>query len=324
MTRKILSTLIIGCCLSLFAVFGQAEEKAYPYRQIDFIIPYDPGGSIDIMSRIFVEAIKDTLKVPVVPMNKPGAGGSIGTTYISNARPDGYTIGAGSFGSLVISPIVEPKLPYKRQELTLVAKTINFPIGIFVLPDAPWKNLKELADYVRANPGKIRAAVGGPTGAPALMLEAFKIQAGGLNIINIPSKGGASMATALLGGHVEICSDPVASEVSLLKAGRVRALAVSDRAPGFPHLPTFAEAGFPGVNVSSWAAVIAPKGIPMPVLDKLASALEAASRKPTVVEQLNREAMNADFIGPDDFIKRLEKEDATVLEIARKVGLIKK
>lgn len=323
MTKKILSILVVGCCLAFSAVSGQAEDKGYPNRQIDFIIPYDPGGSIDIMSRVFVEAIKSTLKVTVVPVNKPGAGSSIGLTYIANAKPDGYTIGAGSIGGLVVSPIVEPKLPYKRSELTLVAKIINFPNGIFVKSDAPWKNLKELADYARANPGKIRAAVGGPTGAPALMLEAFKIQAGGLNIINIPSKGGASMATAILGGHVEICSDPVGSEVSLLKAGRVRALAISDKFPGLPELPTFEEAGFPGVYVSSWAAVVAPKGLPKPVLDKLVAAFEQATKSPAVIEQLHREAMNADFVGPEAFAKKLEKEDAAILAIAKKVGMVK-
>jgi len=323
MTKKILSVLMVGCCLAFAAVSGQAEDKGYPNRQIDFIIPYDPGGSVDIMSRIFVEALKSSLKVTIVPVNKPGAGGSIGLTNIVNAKPDGYTIGAGSFGALVISPIVEPKLPYKRSELTVLAKTVNFPIGIFVKPDAPWKNLKEFADYARANPGKIRAAVGGPTGAPALMLEAFKIQAGGLNIINIPSKGGASMATAILGGHVEICSDPVASEVSLLKAGRVRALAISDKFAGLPQLPTFEEAGFPGVNISSWVAAVAPKGLPKPVLDKLVAAFEQAAKSPAVIEQLHREAMNADFVGPEAFTKRLEKEDATIMAIAKKVGMIK-
>ncbi len=321
--QKIWCLVAVLLSLTLFAAAGHAEEKGYPSRQVEFVIPYDPGGSIDMESRIYVEAIKNILKVPVVPTNKPGAGGSIGTTYITNAKPDGYTIGAASFGSLVISPIVEPKLPYKRSELTVVCKTVNFPIGLFVRADAPWKTLKELVAYAKANPDKIRAAVGGPTGAPALMLESFKIQAGGLQIINIPSKGGASMATALLGGHVEICSDPVASEVSLLKAGRVRALAVSDKVPGLPQLPTFEEAGVPGIAVSSWAGVVAPKGLPKPVLDKLAAAFESAAKSPALIEQLHREAMNADFMGPDAFVKRLEKEDALIREIARKVGLIK-
>jgi tripartite-type tricarboxylate transporter receptor subunit TctC len=315
--------LITGGFIGLCVVSGQTQEKAYPNRQIDFVIPYDPGGSIDMMSRIFVEAIKDPLKVPVVPMNKPGAGGSIGTMFILNTKPDGYTVGACSLGSLVISPIVEPKLPYKRPDLTVVCKTINFPIGLFVNADAPWKTLKEFVDYAKANPGKIRAAVGGPTGAPALLLESFKIQAGGLSIINIPSKGGASMATAILGGHVEICSDPVAAEVSLLKAGRVRALATSNKVPGFPQIPTFEEAGVSGVTVSSWAGIIAPKALPKPVLEKLTSAFETASKNPTLIDQLNREAMNVDFLGPEAFARQLEKEDQTYLEITRKVGLVK-
>ena len=323
MTKRILCIIVIGCCLAFGALAGQAEDKGYPNRQIDFVIPYDPGGSVDIQSRVYIEAIKSILKVTVVPVNKPGAGGSIGLANIANAKPDGYTIGAGSFGAMVISPIVEPKLPYKRSELTLIAKTVNFPIGIFVKPDAPWKTLKEFADYAKANPGKIRAAVGGPTGAPALMLEAFKIAAGGLDIINIPSKGGASMATAILGGHVEICSDPVASEINLLKAGRVRALAISDKFAGLPQLPTFDEAGFPGVNISSWVAVVAPKGLPKQIQDKLAAAFEQAAKNPALIEQLHREAMNADFMGPEAFAKRLATEDATVLAIAKKVGMIK-
>jgi tripartite-type tricarboxylate transporter receptor subunit TctC len=315
--------LVIATLTALCAVSGQAQEKPYPSRQIDFVIPYDPGGSIDLMGRIFVEAIKAPLNVPVVPVNKPGAGGSIGTMFVLNTKPDGYTIGACSLGSLLISPIVEPKLPYKRSDLTVVCKTINFPIGLFVNAEAPWKTLKEFVDYAKANPGKIRASVGGPTGAPALLLESLKIQAGGLNIINIPSKGGASMATAILGGHVEICSDPVAAEVSLLKAGRVRALAASNKVPGFPQVPTFAEAGVQGVTVSSWAGVVAPKGLPKPVLDKLVSAFETASKNPALIEQLNREAMNADFLGPEAFLKDLEKEEQMYTEITRKVGLIK-
>jgi tripartite-type tricarboxylate transporter receptor subunit TctC len=319
----LMMALIIAGFTGLCAVSGQTQEKPYPSRQIDFVIPYDPGGSIDLMSRIFVEAVKAPLNVPVVPVNKPGAGGSIGTMFVINAKPDGYTLGACSLGSILVSPIVEPKLPYKRSDLTVVCKTINFPIAIFVKADAPWKTLKELVDFAKQNPGKLRATVGGPTGAPALLVESFKIQAGGLNIINIPSKGGASQATAILGGHVEICSDPVAAEVSLLKAGRVRALASSNKVPGFPEIPTFEEAGVPGVSVTSWAGVIAPKGLPKPVLDRLVSAFEAASKNPTVVEQLHREAMNADFLGPDAFMKQLEKEEQMYTEISRKVGLIK-
>jgi len=122
---------------------------------------------------------------------------------------------------------------------------------------------------------------------------------------------------------VEICSDPVASEVSLLKAGRVRALAISDKFAGLPQLPTFEEAGFPGVNISSWVAAVAPKGLPKPVLDKLVAAFEQAAKNPAVIEQLHREAMNADFVGPEAFTKRLETEDATIMAIAKKVGMIK-
>ncbi len=323
MIKKGMTVLVIAGLVGFGAVFVQAQEKTYPSRQIEFVIPYDPGGSIDIMARLFAESVKDALKVPVVPENKPGAGGAIGTSFVVNAKPDGYTIGAASFGALVISPVVEPKLPYKRSDLTLICKTVNFPIGIFVKPDAPWKTLKDLVDYAKANPGKIRAAVGGPTGAPALLLESLKVQAGGLQIISIPSKGGASMATAILGGQVEICSDPVASEVALLKAGRVRALATSDKTPGFPEIPTFEEAGVPGVNVSSWAGVIGPKGLPKPVLDRLISAFETASKNAKLVEQLHRETMEIDFLPTDAFAKRLEKEDQTIREIAKKVGLIK-
>src|SRR4030067_2159457 len=118
----------------------QAQEKDYPNRQIEFIIPYDPGGSVDIWSRVFAEAVKDILKVPVVSINKPGAGGAVGSAYVASAKPDGYTLGAGSFGAMVISPIVEPKLPYKRSDLTLVCQTLTFPVGLFVKTDAPWKN----------------------------------------------------------------------------------------------------------------------------------------------------------------------------------------
>ncbi len=321
--KSFIAILITAGLLWAGVLFLQAQEKEYPSRQIEFVIPYDPGGSVDIWSRVFAEAVKDILKVPVVPVNKPGAGGAIGTAYVGSAKPDGYTLGAGSFGALVISPMVEPKLPYKRSELTLVCQTLTFPVGLFVKADAPWKNLKEFIEYAKENPGKLRATVGGPSGVPALLLESLKIQAGGLQIINIPTKGGGSMATAILGGHVELCSDPVGSEVGLLKAGRVRALAVSSKVPDFPELPTFAEAGVPGVILDPWMCVIAPKGLPKSILDKITTAYEKAAKNPTVIEQLYRQAMNVDFVGPEAFAKKIEQDDLTIREIVKKVGMVK-
>ncbi len=324
MKRNILIILVVGGLLALAAAPGHPEESGYPNRQIEFIIPYEPGGSIDMMSRIFIEAIKDSLKVPVVPVNKPGAGGSIGLTYVANAKPDGYTLGFSSIGALVVTPVFEPRLPYKRSDLTMICKTISILHGLFVKADAPWQNLQELVDYARANPGKLRAAVGGPTGAPALMLEAFKMQAGGLNIISIPSKGGHSMATAILGGQVEICADPVASEVNLLRAGRVRALAVSNKIPGFPQIPTFKEAGFAGVDLTGWGAAIAPRGLPKPIQDKVTAAFSSAVKNPATIQLLRRESMEVDFASGEAFHRQLEREDKMVMEIAKKIGSVKK
>ncbi len=323
MTKMIRVILFVGFSLIMLALPGHTAEKAYPSRSIEFIITYEPGGNTDILSRVYIEELKNILKVPIIPVNKPGAGGAIGTTYIMNAKSDGYTIGAVSAGAMVISPIIEAKLPYKRSDLTMIGQIVNFPFGIFVRADAPWKNLKELADYAKANPGKLRGAVGGPTGAPALLLEAFKMQAGGLNIINIPSKGGASMATAILGGNTEICSDTVSAEANLLKAGRVRGLAITDKFPSLPDLPTFEEAGFPGITVPSWNAAIAPKGLPKNVMDKLVAAFEKAAKSQKVVERLNKQFINADFVGPEAFTKRLVQEDAAIREIVKKLGLIK-
>jgi tripartite-type tricarboxylate transporter receptor subunit TctC len=315
--------LVAGIILCAGVSPLQAQEKEYPNRQIEFIIPYDPGGSVDIWSRVFAEAVKDILKVPVVSINKPGAGGAVGSAYVASAKPDGYTLGAGSYGAMVISPIVEPKLPYKRSDLTLICQTLTFPVGLFVKADAPWKNLKELIEYAKANPNKLRATVGGASGIPSLVLESFKIQAGGLQIISIPTKGGGSMATAILGGHAELCSDPVGSEAGLLKAGRVRALAVSGKVPEFPELPTFAEAGVPGVNLDPWMCVIAPKGLPKTILDKVTAAYEKAAKSPAVIDQLYKQAMNVDFIGPEAFAKKIEQDDLTIREIVKKVGMVK-
>lgn len=323
MGKKIWGIIIMGTILGMCAHLGYAQEKAYPNRQIEVIIPYDPGGSIDMMARIYIGAVKDVLKVPMVAVNKPGAGGTIGTTYVANAKQDGYTIGASSIGPLIIVPNVETKLPYKWSEMTMVCKTMNFPVGIFVRADAPWKNLKELIDYAKENPGKLRAAIGGPVGLNAFVLEAFKIQAGGLNIISIPGKGGAAMATALIGGHVELASDPVASEINLLRAGRVRVLAISDKFPGFPQLPTFEEAGLPGVNLSAWAAIIAPQGLPRSIRDRLSAAFEQAAKDKKVIDRLHREVMSADFMKSEAFVKQVTRDEVMMQDLVRKVGLRK-
>jgi tripartite-type tricarboxylate transporter receptor subunit TctC len=324
MIRKrliLLSFLVIVVGVTVGAV--QADSGNYPNREVEFVVPYAAATSNDFMARLFAEALKGILNVPVIVVNKGGAGGNIGTAYVANAKPDGYTIGTATTGALILNPIVEKKMPYKLSDLTLICQTATYPLGIFVREDAPWKTLKELIDYAKKNPGKVRAVTGGPTGINTFLLESIKKAVGGMDIISIPGEGGEEKVAALLGGHVDFTSDSFATQVSYLKAGKVRALAVSGSVPGFPQLPTFASSGLEGVGVHPWSGVDAPKGLPQPVVDKLAGAFEKAAKDPMVVKRLNEQVMEPEYLGPKAFEEKLRREDRVYSDLAKQVGLIK-
>ena len=297
-----------------------AEE--YPAREIRVVVPYNPGGAVDIGTRIFADKVEKALGVPMVIVNNAAGGGAVGTLSVSQAKPDGYTVLATTTGLLILKPLMTPELTYRHTDFAPVCRAYLIPAGIWVKGDAPWKNLKELVDHAKKNPGTLRAA-GGPAGSfLSVLINMFKTEAG-INIAIIPTGGGTAQSAAVMGGHAELCMDPIASDVNFLRAGRMRCLVASHKIPEFPSIKTFSEEGYPGVSLEEWLGFYAPKGLPKPLLTKLTKAFEKVSTDASLVEQMGKLFILPAYLDPDETGRALESCRETTLKGLKQAGLIK-
>jgi tripartite-type tricarboxylate transporter receptor subunit TctC len=250
-------------------------------RAIRLIVPYPPGGPLDRAARILAEAVKDSLGTVVVE-NRPGAGGNLGADLVAKAAPDGATIGIGAVATHAINPWLYRRMPYDAVRdftpITLVAQVPN----VLVLPSdtATRLGIDSLADlvrYAKANPGRLNYGSGGNGSAGHLAAEMFKAQAG-LFAVHIPYAGAAPMQMALLSGQIDFSFDNLASAAPQVRAGKLKALAVTTarRSSAMPDLPTVAESGLPGFAVDTWFGLFGPAGLPADVLQRLHTAFAAA------------------------------------------------
>jgi tripartite-type tricarboxylate transporter receptor subunit TctC len=296
--------------------------QEFPTREIRLIIPYAAGGAIDNATRIFANRSEKILGVPIAVINNAAGGGAAGALTVSQAKPDGYTLLAGTSGVLILKPILTPEVPFRHSDFSPVCRTIGIPTALWVMNDAPWKNVKELVDYAKANPGKLRVTVGQAGTLIDVLVNLFKAEAG-IDLTNIPTTAGAAQTAALLGGHSELAVGSVSQGVSFLKAGRLRALASTHKIPGFPMVKTFEEEGYPGVTMKEWVGMFAPKGITSPVLTKLTKAFETVCSDPSVREQLEKLYTLPEYLGPEETSKSLNSGYDVALRILKQSGMVK-
>ncbi len=297
--------------------------QEYPTREIKLIVPYAPGGGgVDFVARVFADKVEKILGVPVVVMNNTSGGGVVGTLSVTQAKPDGYTLLSGPTGLIITKPILTPEIPYNHTSFTPVCRTIAMPVGLFVLNDAPWKNLRELVDYGKKNPGKLRIIMGLAGGFLNVMASFFNAEAG-IDITEIPTKGGGEVTTALLGGHVDLSMSTVASNIEFMRAGKVRALASTHKIPELPQLKTFEEEGYAGVSLKMWHGIFAPKELPKPILTKLTKAFEKACKDPSLTEKFQKLYILPDYGDPEEASKLIKNEYEITLKILKQSGIIK-
>ncbi|MFB3886283.1 MAG: Bug family tripartite tricarboxylate transporter substrate binding protein [Thermodesulfobacteriota bacterium] len=286
------------------------------------IIPYAAGGAIDNATRILADKTEKILGTPIVVINNAAGGGAAGALAVTQAKPDGYTLLAGTSGVLILKPILTPELRFRHGDFTPVCRTTAIPLAIWVMNDAPWKTLKELVDYAKKNPGKLRATVGQAGTLIDVVMNLFKSEAG-IDITNIPTTAGAAQTAALLGGHSELCMGSLSQGINFLKAGRLRALVSSHKVPGFPMIKTFEEEGYPGVSLKEWVGMFAPKGLPQPVLTKLTKAFETACKDPSLQEQLGKLYVLPEYQNPEETSKALDSGYNLSLKILKQSGMVK-
>ena len=304
--------------LAAFAV--QASAQSYPNKPVHVVISFTPGSSTDIVGRIVSQKLSEMWGQPVVPENKAGAGGSIGSAAVAKAAPDGYTLLINS-NAHSVNPAIYAKLPYETtKDFTDIAPLAIQP-NVFVVPaDAPYKTLADFVNAAKAKPGTLNIGHAGIGSGTHLTTEKF-IAATGIKVTEVPFKGTPEVVAAIFSGDVQAYWAPISAGMSLIKAGRLRPLAVSTakRNPQLPDVPTPAEAGAKGAESPLWFGLWGPAGMPADIVTKINGDVRKALADPAVKERLNSTGNDTMDMSPQEFSKlvRSEMEDyARVLKAA--------
>jgi len=285
-------------------------------------VPQAPGSATDNIARLLAPALAGQLGQPVVVDNRPGGALTIGIDAVAKSQPDGYTIGMGPVGALAITRHMVAKLPYDiERDLQPVALITTGYMLLAVSPRLPVNSVPELISYAKKNPGKLSNA-SSSNGSPGHVSgELFKSMTG-TDIVHVPYKGGAAAIADLIAGNVQLMFESTNSIAPHVKAGRVRALAVTGlkRATSLPELPTLDEAGVPGYEVTAWTGVIAPAGLPRPVLDRLNAAVNAAISEPQAKQRLEQLGSEGGGGTPEDYAALIRRDSAKWAEVIRRSG----
>ena len=293
-TKRTLMRATAGALLLLAAPLSMAQ--AWPARPIRLVVPFPPGGLIDNMARLVGSRLSQELGQPVVIDNKPGAGGNVGAAEVARAPADGYTLLMAS-PALTISPAIYKNLPYQPSQLAPVALLGRVPNVLLVNPASGIGKVQDLVGRAKAKPGQLNYASNGNGTSLHLSAELFKRRSETF-ITHVPYRGAAAAITALLSGEVDMMFDNLPSAIGQIQAGKLRALAVTtaQRSTALPDVPTLAEAGMEGFNVSAWFGVAAPAGLPAPVATRLADALQKVVQQPEVAVAMQRQGADPAFM----------------------------
>ncbi len=302
-----------------------AAAQAYPSKPIRVISPWPPGGPADAIARPIFEKMGETIGQPMVLMNRPGANGEVGTALAAAAEPDGYTVLFASTGPNVISAALQRDLRYNAlTSFEPVTNFVNSPSVLVVRANLPVRNLKELIDYAKANPGKLNYASAGTGSAPQISLETFK-RAAGLDIKEIPYPGMAPATVDLMGDRVDMMAAQFGSMVPHIQAGKLRAMGMTTarRNSLMPDLPTVAEVvpGFTPTN--SWFGLMVPARTPKDIVDKLYAVSVEALKSPALVEQMKKLGLDVVSLTPAQFSEELKRDVTNWTREMKAIGLTK-
>ena len=284
MTR--LSSLAAAALILAITTTLALAQGSYPNRPIRVLIPYAPGGLTDVVARHYAEHLRKSLGVNVLVENKPGASGIIAIEEMARAKPDGHTIMIGNISTNCLTPVLHAKkmrIDYDR-DVQIIARTADAPVFFLATTtNFPPKTFAEFIAYAKAHPGDVRYASGGIGAYQHVNTEILAKRAGGLDLVHIPFKdGGSGILKEIASGDIHVSWFNVTNPVGMIKAGKVRPLAVAAprRLPAWPDVPTLDELGFPGFRPSQWNAAFAPGGVPREIIDKLHDAFVAAAKTP--------------------------------------------
>ena len=312
-------TLVFGCTVTGLALNARAE---YPDRPVRYIVPSAPGGGADISARMLTAELASQLGQQFVIDNRPSSGGLIGIQLLMQARPDGYTLGYGNMGYLAINPSLFQNLGYDpERDLTLIGQFTSNQNIVAVRPGLPVKSVQDLIAHARAHPDKLSFASSGNGTTLHLSGELFK-QMTGTRMMHVPYKAVSQALNDLIANQIDVIFDNQSSIAPFVTGGRVRALAVTGprRSTVFPDLPTLNEAGVKGYEITTWTAMIAPKGLPRPIMMKLNAEIQRACAVPKIQASLSVQGATCATGSPEQFAQFVKKERVKWGDIVRKSG----
>jgi tripartite-type tricarboxylate transporter receptor subunit TctC len=321
--RILAVAMAIGIAAVSFLGFAPRPAKAadsYPSKPITMILPYSPGGSGDRFARVLGQQVQKKLGEPLLIEYRAGGATNIGTDYVVRAKPDGYTLLlAGT--PLAVNPSLYKKLPFTLDDLVPISLVSISPYLVVVGPKLPVKTMQEFIEYAKANPTKMNYASAG-TGSGAHLAGALMNQMAGLSMNHIPYKSSSQALTDLIGGQVQMTFSPLVVSAQMAEAGQLRALAVTSlqRSSSLPDIPTVAESGLPGFEMLGWYGVMAPKGTPDDIVQKLNKVFVEALREPAVVKSLAVDGIELTPGTPQEFASFLTRTEKTSAKIVKLSG----
>ncbi len=315
----------VGCALvsAICAFPGYAQMAAYPAKPIRFLIANAPGGGLDVTARVTGPVVSSALGQQLIYDNRAGATGSIAAETVAKSAPDGYTIMVGAIGNLAVNPHIYKGLGYHPiRDLAPVTFAVSGSNVLVVLPTLPVKTVQELIGYLRKNPGAVTYGSSGSGNAGHLAAELFSSMTK-TRMVHVPYKGGAPAMTALLSGEVQLIFASPPTAQTQVKAGRVRALAVTTlkRSLVLPDLPTVAESGLPSFETDNWYGIVVPAKTPRPVVERLNRAFARALNSPEIREVLLRSGLEAAPGTPEAFGAYMKSEYEKWGKLIAEVGM---
>ena len=306
--------------LSLAALGVQAQP--YPSKPIRYIVPFAPGGTTDILGRMVAAGLASSLGQPVVVENKPGQAGSIGSTELARAAPDGYTVGGGTISSHAINVTLYPSLSYDPlKDFAPITMLATLPNMLIVHPSLNVNSVKELIALLKSNPNKYSFGSAGNGTSQHISGELFKIMTG-TQMQHIPYKGSGPMIPDLLAGTIQLSFENITTAYPPAKAGRLKSLAVTSSKRSFvaPDVPTMAEAGLAGYDISSWQAMYAPAGTPREIVARLHAETAKILRAPENQKKLSDLGLDAGGMSPDELLALMRSDIPRLGKVVRESG----
>jgi tripartite-type tricarboxylate transporter receptor subunit TctC len=315
--------MLVLLCVALAGLAMPVHaQQNYPTRPVRFVVPFAPGGSTDTLARTMGAKLTDVLGQQVIVDNRPGANGDIGMLIVSRAPADGHTIVLGYIANLAIAPSLQAKMPYDPvKDFAPITQPASSPNVLTAHPSVPAKDLKELIALAKAKPGQVSFASTGVASVGHLTGELLN-SLGGVRMTHVPYKGSGQAVTDLLGGHVQVMFSGFSSTLPHIKAGKLRALAVTGakRSAALADVPTISEQGFPGVEATAWYGVLAPANTPKPIITRLHDELVKILKLPDVMQRL--EGLGFEIVGstPEAFGAYINAETVKWAKVVKASG----